>query len=71
MKTALAAWRERMAWTANEAHQNLGLSRNSLAKYEREGGTPLYVLLACAALEAKLDPVQGSDTVGMDADQEG
>lgn len=63
---ALQAWRARMGWTAKRAAQELGLSQNGYAAYERgwvwEGGKyggqaprpiPRHVELACCELERR------------------
>jgi transcriptional regulator with XRE-family HTH domain len=47
-------WRERMGFTKSEACRQLGLSRPAWDAYENgERSMPLYVALACEALERR------------------
>jgi len=48
-------WIAAMGWNDSQAASELALSRNSVAKYKREGA-PLSIGLACAALAAGLGP---------------
>jgi hypothetical protein len=45
------AWLERMGWSDLDAATRLGCGRNSIRAWQRQG-IPVYVSLACAALEA-------------------
>jgi transcriptional regulator with XRE-family HTH domain len=52
---AFAAWRARLGITKSETARRLGMSRNSVIAYEAgTQGIPLYVALACAAVEKGL-----------------
>lgn len=63
--TAIAAWRTRMGWTQRQAAAALGVT---LATYQQQeagrdyNGKPRRVqriwLLACAAIEAGIEPVR-------------
>lgn len=63
--TALARWRDRMGISQRAAAQALGLALTSYQDRERgisrktgeQIGTPLSLLLACAALEHGVGPV--------------
>jgi predicted transcriptional regulator len=52
-----ADWRKRMGFNRKAAAEALGLSRNTVQKYE-EGVTavPLHIALACAALVRGIAP---------------
>jgi len=52
-------WMERMDFNNLEAAAALGISRNTVPTYRKEGA-PLYIALACAALSYGLPPM-GSD----------
>lgn len=43
------AWIDHMGWSDSEVARQLDLSRNSVAKYRKEGA-PANIALACAAL---------------------
>lgn len=48
---SLVAWRERLKLTVTEASRQLGISRQTLAVYERgEKPVPRYIALACKAI---------------------
>ena len=48
----LTAWRSRLGLNRSEAAVALGLSRNGYTRYETgKAPIPLYIALACAALE--------------------
>jgi len=51
-------WIAVMGWNDSQVASALALSRNSVAKYKREGA-PLNIGLACAALAAGLAPWTG------------
>jgi transcriptional regulator with XRE-family HTH domain len=51
-----AAWRARMGWGVSETSRRTGLARNTIGQYEGGRAVPLYVSLACSALEAGLSP---------------
>lgn len=60
----IIAWRKRMKMTRLQACTVLGIGENTLRNYERgwrsdagEVVVPLYIGLACAAVEAGLGPV--------------
>lgn len=60
---AFEAWVARMGWSGREAARRLGVSKDSVVRYRREGA-PRTVGLACAALAVGLD-------VWMSAEEEG
>ena len=49
------AFLDHMGWSEREAARQLQLSRNSVAKYKREGAKP-DIDYACAAIAAGLEP---------------
>lgn len=53
------AWRERLGLNRIDAAAALGTGRNQPQRYEEGQEIPLYIALACAALERKIDPVGG------------
>ncbi len=53
---SLIAWRERLGYNQSEACRKLGLSRTTLAAYERGQKIPNYIALACAAIAHGLPP---------------
>ena len=56
---AFAAWRARLGISKSETARRLGLSRNSVIAYE--AGTvrvPLYISIACAAVELGVKPIE-------------
>ncbi len=53
-----AAWRARHGWTQADAAGALGIGRETLIKYEREGPSRA-VMLACAALELGITSYAG------------
>jgi len=53
---AFCDWMERMDFNILEVSAALGISRNTITRYRREG-TPLYVDLACSALSYGLPPM--------------
>ena len=48
-------WLTHMGFSGREAGRQLGLSKDTVLKYRKEG-CPLYVALACAALAFNLPP---------------
>lgn len=61
------AWMARMGWSGREAARQLGVSKDSVVRYRREGA-PLLVALACAALAAGLGPWAGREGQEEDGD---
>jgi DNA-binding XRE family transcriptional regulator len=59
-RNPLIAWRERLGLTQTAAAEALGCGRRSLQAWENERADqiPLYILLACAALERKVKPAK-------------
>lgn len=56
---AFTAWRKRLGMTATAAAEALGCARNSISAWEiGRAKIPLYVALACAAIEAGLKPIR-------------
>lgn len=63
---AFRSWRTRMGMTQKQAASVLGLAQNTVGNYDFgrrcdvDGNVmvPLHILLACAAVEAKLSPVR-------------
>jgi len=53
-------WMARMDLNNLEAAAALGISRNTVPRYKKEG-TPLYIDLACAALSYGLPPMGTGD----------
>jgi len=59
MRSAIARWRERLNLNQKEACNRIGCSRPALRSWERGDTTPpLYVLLACAAVEEEVKPIR-------------
>jgi len=54
--TPLAYWIDRLGYTKTEAASALGMSRVTLNAYLKGQTIPRYVALACAAIEAGLEP---------------
>lgn len=54
--TQFREWRERLGLNRVEAAAVLGMGRNQPQRYEEGQPIPRYVALACAALEAGIDP---------------
>lgn len=64
-KSAIARWRERMGISQRVAAEQLGMSLSAYQEQERGSkfdGTPRQpskvLLLACAAIEAQLQPIE-------------
>lgn len=59
------AWREKMGLNRVQSAEALGLSRNMPKRYEDgEAEIPLYIALACAALDFGLPPWRAVQTIG-------
>ncbi len=54
---AFIAWRKRLGLTAIAAARALGSSRNTVDGYENGRHIPRSIALACAAIEAKIEPI--------------
>lgn len=55
----LARCKARHGWTAAETAEHLGLSKNMPTKYSTPNAKiPRHIALACAALEAGLEPIK-------------
>jgi transcriptional regulator with XRE-family HTH domain len=56
---SLKDWRQRMSFSLIRASEALGCSKTSLIKWERDGGAPRYIALACSAISHGLPPMGG------------
>ena len=58
----LRAWQARHGYTYNTAAEALGMGRTTFAEYlTREGQLPRWLALACAAIDAGLQPAGETD----------
>ena len=59
-RNPIVAWRARLKLTQSDAAAAIGCGRRSLQAWEneREEQIPLYILLACAALERGVKPIK-------------
>ena len=65
--TDFTVWMFRHSLSNSAASRTLGLTRNAVRAYldpQRAKPLPRYVALACAAIDAELEPVGGEDDDG-------
>ena len=65
--TDFTVWMYRNNLSNSAASRTLGLTRNAVRAYldpQRAKPLPRYVALACAAIDAELEPVGGEDDDG-------
>ena len=56
--TDFAAWHKRMGFTYESGAKALGMGRTTYYDYlKKEGQLPLWLALACAALEQGIQPI--------------
>lgn len=55
---SFTAWRDRLGFSKADAARELGLSRNTIIKFENGGAEiPRHIALACAAIERRIPPL--------------
>lgn len=52
----LKAWRKRLKLSLKQAAEELGCSKTTIIKYERDGEIPRYFALACMAIALDAGP---------------
>ena len=60
--TSLALWHKRMGYTYEAGAAALGMSRATYARYLKDPNPPRWLALACAALEAGIQPIETQET---------